>query len=176
MEPVKIDQWIALQLEEHPIPPQVQVKIALRSQARVLIDDALFRRAFINLVQNAQQAIILPHDVNLPPGEVTIGTSISDGQLVLRITDNGIGIPPEHHQKIFTPLFSTKTYGVGLGLPLVKRIVEQHHGRIEVASEWKKGTTVAIWLPLASSMTKIEHGPAIQTPPQSGSTEKRAAT
>jgi signal transduction histidine kinase len=95
---------------------------------------------------------------------------------VLRITDNGIGIPPEHHQKIFTPLFSTKTYGVGLGLPLVKRIVEQHHGRIEVASEWKKGTTVAIWLPLASSMTKIEHGPAIQTPPQSGSTEKRAAT
>jgi signal transduction histidine kinase len=55
--------------------------MALRSQATVLIDDALFRQAFINLVQNAQQAIILPRDVNLPPGEVTIGTSISDGHM-----------------------------------------------------------------------------------------------
>ena len=55
--------------------------MALRSQATVLIDDALFRQAFINLVQNAQQAIILPRDVNLPLGEVTIGTSISDGHM-----------------------------------------------------------------------------------------------
>src|SRR3984893_6715523 len=176
LEPVKIDQWIASHLEELEVPAQVRLKIALRSQATVLIDGPLFRQAFINLVHNAQQAIILPHDVNLPPGEITIGTSISDGQLVLRITDNGIVIPPEHQQKIFTPLFSTKTYGVGLGLPLVKRIVEQHNGRINLASEWKKGTTVTICLPLSSSMTDIEDGPSVQTASPSGGTELGAAT
>jgi len=176
LEPVKIDQWIASQLEELEVTGQVRLKIALRSRATVLVDGPLFRQAFINLVHNAQQAIILPHDVNLPPGEIAIGTSISDGQLVLWITDNGIGIPPEHHQKIFTPLFSTKTYGVGLGLPLVKRIVEQHNGRINLSSEWKKGTTVTICLPLSSSMTDIEDGPSVQTPSPSGGTELGAAT
>jgi signal transduction histidine kinase/purine-cytosine permease-like protein len=176
LEPVKIDQWIGSQLEEHEFAHQVRLKMTLFSQATVLIDSKLFRQAFINVVQNAQQAIVMPQEVNLCPGEITIGTSTSDGQLVLQITDNGIGIPPEQHQKIFTPLFSTKTYGVGLGLPLVKRIVEQHNGRIEVASEWKKGTTVTIWLPLPSSMKDIEHGPSVQTQRPSGATELGVAT
>ena len=100
---------------------------------------------------------------------------MTDGQLELRITDNGIGIPAENRDKLFKPLFSTKAYGVGLGLPLVRRIVEQHHGRINVASQWKRGTTVTIWLPLAPPVTGIEHEPSVQAPPPSGITELDAA-
>ena len=167
LEPVQIDQWITTQLEEHEITRQIQMETTLQSGATVLIDAARFRQALINLVQNAEQAIVLPDDVNGCAGKITIGTSLSDGHLELRVTDNGIGIPAENRDKLFKPLFSTKTYGVGLGLPFVRRIVEQHHGRINVASEWKKGTTITIWLPLAPPMTDIEHKPSVEAPPPS---------
>ena len=90
---------------------------------------------------------------------------MSDGRLELRITDNGMGIRPENADKLFKPLFSTKSYGVGLGLPLVKRIMEQHNGRINIESEWMKGTTITIWLPLAP--TDGQH----YQPLQSGASE-----
>jgi signal transduction histidine kinase len=67
----------------------------------------------------------------------------------LAVIDNGAGIRADVREKIFTPLFSTKAFGVGLGMPLVKRIVERHHGTIDVASTWGQGTTVTIRLPLA---------------------------
>jgi signal transduction histidine kinase len=175
LQPVQIDQWITTQLEEQEITGQLRLGTTLQSHATVLIDGARFRQALINLLQNAQQAIVLCHDVNGYIGEILIGTSVSDGQLELRIADNGIGIPTENRGKLFKPLFSTKAYGVGLGLPLVKRIVEQHNGRITVASQWKKGTTVTIWLPLASPMTDIQHQPSVQTPAPSAVTELDAA-
>jgi signal transduction histidine kinase/purine-cytosine permease-like protein len=175
LQPVQIDEWLTTQLEEYEVPGQIRLETTLRSRATVLVDGARFRQAFVNLLQNAQQAIIRPEDANDRAGEITIGTSVTDGQLELRITDNGIGIPAENRDKLFKPLFSTKAYGVGLGLPLVRRIVEQHHGRINVASQWKRGTTVTIWLPLAPPVTGIEHEPSVQAPPPSGITELDAA-
>jgi signal transduction histidine kinase len=175
LQPVQIDQWIAMQLEEYEIRDQVRLETALKSCATVLMDGARFRQAFINILQNAQQAIIRPEDADRRPGQITIGTSIIDGQVELRITDNGIGIPAENRDKVFKPLFSTKAYGVGLGLPLVRRIVEQHHGRISVASQWKKGTTVTIWLPLAPAAAGIEHEPSAQAPSPPRITELDAA-
>jgi signal transduction histidine kinase len=175
LQPVQIDQWIATQLKEYEIDSQIRLETKLRSHATVLIDGARFHQAFVNLLRNAQQAIVLCHDVNGYSGKMTIGTSVSDGLLEVRIADNGTGIPSEHRGKLFKPLFSTKAYGVGLGLPLVKRIVEQHNGRINVASQWKKGTTVTIWLPLAPPMMDIQHQPSAQTPPPSEVTELDAA-
>jgi signal transduction histidine kinase/purine-cytosine permease-like protein len=157
LEPVQIDQWIAMQLEECELPGQIRLQTTLRSCATIPLDRGRFRQAFVNLLQNAQQAIILPEDDIQRVGEITISTSVIDGQLELRITDDGIGIPDENRDKLFKPLFSTKAYGVGLGLPLVRRVVEQHHGRINVASQWKKGTTVTIQLPLALPVAAIEH-------------------
>jgi signal transduction histidine kinase/purine-cytosine permease-like protein len=148
LEPVQLDRWIAKQLEEDEFDNQIAFKTAFRSQATVLLDGLLFRQAFVNLLQNAQQAIVIARNANMPSGQIIIATLIGEEQAMLRITDNGIGISRENRDKIFTPLFSTKAYGVGLGLPLVRRIVEQHKGRIDVESEWKKGTTVTIWLPL----------------------------
>jgi signal transduction histidine kinase/purine-cytosine permease-like protein len=171
LRPVDIDQWIATELEDHEIAAPIRLETSLRSSATVLIDGARFRQAFINLLQNAQQAIVLRSDVNGYRGEVTVATAVNDGQLELRIADNGMGIRPENRGKLFKPLFSTKAYGVGLGLPLVKRIVEQHNGRIEVASQWGKGTTVIVWLPLAPPTAKHQHEPSAQTLPSSRVTE-----
>jgi len=68
--------------------------------------------------------------------------------MVLRIEDTGPGISPENLAKIFEPLFSTKSFGTGLGLPTVKQIVNQHGGTITVDSEVGKGTVVTVRLPL----------------------------
>ncbi len=65
----------------------------------------------------------------------------------IAISDTGSGIPEDILVKIFEPLFSTKTSGVGLGMPTVKQIMEQHDGGIEVESKQGEGTTVTLWLP-----------------------------
>jgi signal transduction histidine kinase/purine-cytosine permease-like protein len=176
LQPVRIDQWIAGQLEEYEIASQIRLETTLKSHATVLIDGARFHHAFLNILQNAHQAIIFCHNVNGYSGKITISTLISDGQLELRIVDNGTGIRSEDRDKLFKPLFSTKAYGVGLGLPLVKRIVEQHNGRINVVSQWKRGTTVTIWLPLAPPTMHIQHKPSSQTPPSSSDVTELGAS
>ena len=62
--------------------------------------------------------------------------------------DNGPGIAPDTLEKIWEPLFSTKSFGVGLGLPTVKQIMEQHGGGIDITSQLGQGTEVLLWLPL----------------------------
>ena len=81
-------------------------------------------------------------------GEVKVTTQREGEWLELRISDDGCGILPSDSENIFKPLFSTKAFGVGLGLPLAKRIVEGHKGEISVESEWGVGTTISIRLPL----------------------------
>ncbi len=77
-----------------------------------------------------------------------IKTQINNDKLIIKISDNGQGIPAETKQKIFEPLFSTKSFGVGLGLPIVQQIIIQHKGIIEIQSKVGKGTTVKVKLPL----------------------------
>jgi signal transduction histidine kinase/purine-cytosine permease-like protein len=155
MQPVQIDPWIILQLEDYDLPDHIRLTTSLRSGATVLMDSARFRQALVNLLENAQQAILQPRGGNDRTGEITVTSSVASGELELRIEDNGVGIAVENRDKLFKPLFSTKAYGVGLGLPLVRRIVEQHYGRISVASQWKQGTAVTIRLPLAPAETGI---------------------
>ena len=71
--------------------------------------------------------------------------------MLFRSSDNGPGIPREHLQKIWSPFFTTKTQGTGLGLALVQRIVDDHRGRIFVRSRPGFGTIVDIFLPIVES-------------------------
>ena len=108
------------------------------------VDPSLLRQALLNLLINAQQ--VLPSG-----GEIRVRT-IENGQFVkLAVTDNGPGIPVENRDKIFNLYFSTKPGGTGLGLPTVKKIVEEHQGRIEVETELNQGTTFTICLKKSES-------------------------
>ncbi|HLF94963.1 MAG TPA: ATP-binding protein, partial [Planctomycetota bacterium] len=103
------------------------------------LDPNLIRQAVLNLLVNAQQ--VMPSG-----GEITVRT-VENGQHVrLSVADTGPGIPPDHRDKIFNLYFSTKPGGTGLGLPMVKKIVEEHHGSVEVESEPQKGATFTLCL------------------------------
>ena len=93
---------------------------------------------------NAQQAIDAKGII-----EVTVERKASTA--VIEVKDNGRGIAPDHLPNIFRPFYTTKGDGTGLGLSLARRIVEDHHGRIDVTSTVGKGTTFAVVLPLQRS-------------------------
>ena len=146
LAPIAIVGWIEQQLAEHQGLDGVRLRLDLAANALVRADSERLRQAFVNLLQNAMQAI----EARQPSGggELAIGTRIEGDELVLSVTDNGCGMPPNVRARMFDPLFSTKAFGVGLGMPLVKRIVEQHGGEVEVESELGRGTTVVMRLPL----------------------------
>jgi signal transduction histidine kinase len=83
-------------------------------------------------------------------GNLTLRGQVSENSrwIILSIQDSGIGIPGEDINKLFDPFFSTKEGGIGLGLSLAHRIIDQHHGKIEVESTSGKGTLFVVWLPI----------------------------
>jgi two-component system NtrC family sensor kinase len=101
----------------------------------------------LNLLVNAT------HACGQERGLITVRTGTADGQLWLSISDTGCGIDRAHLDSIFEPYFTTKPAGVGtgLGLALVRTIVERHHGSVEVDSELGRGSTFRITLPIASA-------------------------
>ncbi len=100
-------------------------------------------QVFMNLLVNASQAIP-------DKGQIRIRTLRDGDKVKVRISDSGVGIPPEHLPKIFDPGFTTKGVGVGtgLGLSICFKIAQDHGGGIEVESEVGRGSTFTIWLPI----------------------------
>jgi signal transduction histidine kinase len=107
-------------------------------------DKTHINRLFTNLIQNAIQAV--PED-RTP--HITITEKLSEDTVLITIVDNGNGIPASMKSKIFTPNFTTKSSGTGLGLAMCKGIVEQSKGRIWFDTEEGKGTTFYVELPIA---------------------------
>jgi PAS domain S-box-containing protein len=101
---------------------------------------AFIIRAVQCIVQNSLEACS-------SQGEVTVSWEMKENQILIRVTDNGEGIPAEHFPLIFDPFFTTKFNNLGLGLTMAKRIVHLHNGRIKVDSMSNKGTEVSIILP-----------------------------
>jgi PAS domain S-box-containing protein len=154
IRPVNINKVLeaALLLVEHQINLE-NIKLVRKSEARlplVLADFDKIQQVFVNIIMNAIQA--MPDGGNL-----TISTSVAKGVRIgeslkdtvrIDIKDTGVGISKENMSKLFTPFFTTKEKGkgVGLGLPVVHGIIEQHKGKIKVASESNVGTTFTIYL------------------------------
>jgi signal transduction histidine kinase len=105
-------------------------------------DEEMLRRAFMNVVLNACQA--MPDG-----GRVSIVSEReNEGTGRFTVTDEGMGVAAADLEKIFLPYYTTKAGGSGIGLPLVRRVVEMHHGEIDVRSTVGQGTTVVVRLPL----------------------------
>jgi signal transduction histidine kinase len=115
----------------------------------VLADGGQLRQVFSNLINNAldalRQASTPRLSVRVHPidADSTLGTS----GVEITVSDNGCGIPPDLHERVFTPFFSTKPKGTGLGLSLVQRIIREHEGVLSLNSGVGTGTTVSIQLP-----------------------------
>lgn len=126
------------------VPPSVKIVDHIQNSPVIRVDAGKMERVFINLIKNAIEA--MPNGGTL---EIASAQIISDLQITF--ADTGIGIPEEVLTKLFTPLFTTKSQGVGLGLAICKRIVEAHGGKMSVRSALNKGATFAINIPLDCS-------------------------
>lgn len=114
------------------------------SEVMIRADRNQMIRVFNNLIKNAIQATPEGRSMN-----IRIHISKVDNKVQIDVSDNGIGIPPEKKNKIFTPYFTTKSTGTGLGLAMVRQIIENHHGTIDFDSVENEGTTFTIMLPIA---------------------------
>jgi two-component system nitrogen regulation sensor histidine kinase GlnL len=121
----------------------------------ILADPNHLTQAFLNLIRNAWEA--MPHGgtLTLTTRRSSEPTRIGPGggpMLVVECADEGIGIPAEVWQKLFTPFFTTKPKGSGLGLAISHRIIEEHRGRFVIKSTPGQGTTVRVYLPVNPGM------------------------
>ena len=109
----------------------------------VPVDGRLLRQAILNVALNAVQAL------GARGGKLTLRMKHDDGAVRIEIADTGPGIPDEHQKRVFEPFFTTRASGTGLGLTVVKRIVDVHHGETALRTAPGAGTTFVIRLPVA---------------------------
>jgi len=105
------------------------------------IDGELMERVLYNLIVNAAQA-------SPPHATITVKTRQKDDVIEIAVIDRGSGIDPKHIENIFNPFFTTKREGVGLGLAIVNKIIDEHGGRMTVESEPGQGSVFRVYLPL----------------------------
>jgi len=106
----------------------------------VFVDARQIQQGLLNVIRNGLQA--MPEG-----GELTVATASEEDGVVVSITDHGEGIPPDVRDNIFTPFYTTKVQGTGLGLAVTRKIMDDHHGTIEAQSEEGVGTTFILKVP-----------------------------
>jgi signal transduction histidine kinase len=144
-EPTRIDQWLRALFHNQSLPAGVSLTFEPGlGDRRAMLDRERLRRAVIHLIENATQAIA----DGGKPGHIAVDTRSVGDYAEIRITDNGPGIPDDYRADIFEPFFSARRSGIGLGLPIARRIVEQHSGTISFVSSADGGTSFIVTLPL----------------------------
>ena len=128
----------------HPQAQQSRVQLRFQKSAddvTVPADQKLIKQAVLNLMLNGVQAM------GDKGGDLILSTSRQNGEALIDVIDTGPGITPEATQKIFQAYYSTKKGGTGLGLPMTRRIIEEHGGKLTVSSTPNKGSDFSIRLP-----------------------------
>ena len=123
-----------------PVAVERDVEVSLPA---VPVDGRLLRQAILNVALNAVQAL------GPRGGKLTLRMKHDEGAVRIEIADTGPGIPSEHQHRVFEPFFTTRASGTGLGLTVVKRIVDVHHGETALRTAPGAGTTFVIRLPIA---------------------------
>jgi signal transduction histidine kinase len=155
-----LDDWLAkiVREEAQRLPDNIYIECALGLEGlRVPFDAARLQRAVINLLSNASEALAQSDTVASVAGKrhCIWVTTLRNGDFVcIRFADNGPGIAPENIKKIREPLFTTKSFGTGLGIPAVEQIVVQHGGHLDITSEFGEGATFTICIPVQSQQER----------------------
>ena len=136
-----LNETVKNTLSKITVPENIKVEIKLGEISKMLLDEERVQRVCHNLILNAVQA--MPEG-----GKLAIQTTKQDDSAKLIVQDTGVGIPKEIVPRLFTPLFSTKAKGIGLGLVICKQIVEGHDGNITVESRVGEGSTFTVRLPI----------------------------
>jgi PAS domain S-box-containing protein len=145
-QPIEIQPLVrstAQLLREDPALNAVHIEVE-GSCPSVLADPGLLQIVFLNLMVNSAQAM------RNGSGHIRVSIEASAGNCRIDFEDDGPGIPPEIRDKIFSPFFTTKSRGTGLGLATARRLIEAHRGTIDVHCPPVGGTTVSIQLPVIS--------------------------
>jgi signal transduction histidine kinase len=144
VERVSLNTWLEELLSVYPFPPHIMLEKNFDVvNPYVEIDPTEVQQAVRNLIGNGIEVMPAPKG-----GKITIRTSIPEpGWVRIDIGDQGGGIPPDVLDKIFAPFFTTKARGTGLGLAVVRKVVDRHKGRVDVESKVGVGTTFMLSLP-----------------------------
>ena len=147
----QIAQLLENEAEQHRVDFQLDIN---SEELKVRADEGLLKTACLNISLNAIQAMEeggqLIVKVEAGAGEQGARASLCQ----ISFSDTGPGIPQQHRENIFQPYFTTKKEGTGLGLSIVNRVIEDHHGTIDVSSEEGRGTTITLSLPMAEEATE----------------------
>jgi PAS domain S-box-containing protein len=128
------------------IPRRIHVVDSTKTQPKMGLDVEKMRRVFVNMIRNAVDA--MPKG-----GTLTIASMETNDKLQITFTDTGEGMAEDTVRKIWSPLFTMKAKGMGLGLPITRRFVEAHGGSISVESKLGEGSTFTVTLPISDNKT-----------------------
>ncbi len=150
------DNWVVKLVEEEAqkLPEVIEVECNLGLDGvSVSFDPNRLSRVLINLISNASEAMVGkgddPQKFKTQTPKISVITRQSQRGIEIAVSDNGPGIAEEQIPKILEPLFTTKSFGTGLGLPAAIQVLEQHHGGLQVNGGLGKGATFTAWIPLA---------------------------
>jgi signal transduction histidine kinase len=154
LKPVDLDSWLEQLLQEEAQSCSEKVSITCNlglNGALVSCDAARLSRAVSNVISNACEAMVgkLGHGAAVatfdPRLEIT--TFLTARGVEISFKDNGSGMSPDVLKRIREPLFTTKNFGTGLGVPAIEKILEQHGGGVEIESEPGQGAKFTLWWP-----------------------------
>ncbi|PKN92395.1 MAG: hypothetical protein CVU44_14760 [Chloroflexi bacterium HGW-Chloroflexi-6] len=152
-QPASVSELVDQTLERNPAPPAVEVQLEIPAGLPpVFADPQHVIQILGNLVSNAYQAMLAAKPASAEK-KLKVSVTKQRDMIKIRVTDTGPGIPPENLAKLFQPLFTTKTKGIGLGLAVSQKLVEANGGKIEVESAVGKGSAFTIYLPIYEKST-----------------------
>ncbi len=156
-QPGDLDQWLAQVLDEEAkkLPAAVTISCSLGLEGgNVPFDPSRLQRAVVNLMSNASEALVGqgddPAKFATPEPVISVSTQRQGEGVAIEVRDNGAGMAPEVLARIREPLFTTKSFGTGLGVPAIEQIALQHGGRLDITSALGQGAVFTIWLPLTA--------------------------
>lgn len=147
------------------LPDDIDLRISDAEPANILIDKKGLEQALFNLVANSKDAIVGAGQISI--GSKSLTLSSNQGELtpgvyvVISVSDDGTGIQQDMKSRVFEPYFSTKETGKGMGLALLKSLIKDTEGDVQLESKYGQGTTISLFIPIAQPEEKIASPPSV---------------